>query len=124
MTAAPIVEAMSPTPLAEPGPAIHGDPDRHGEPDRLSSWRRWGIWALLAATALLYLWGLSRNGWANSFYTAAVQAGSQSWEAFFFGSSDAANSITVDKPPLSLWVMALSVRAFGLNSWSVLVRRR
>lgn len=121
MTAAPIVEAMSPTPLAEPGPAIHGDPDRHGEPDRLSSWRRWGIWALLAATALLYLWGLSRNGWANSFYTAAVQAGSQSWEAFFFGSSDAANSITVDKPPLSLWVMALSVRAFGLNSWSVLV---
>ena len=50
-----------------------------------------------------------------------MQAGSQSWEAFFFGSSDAANSITVDKPPLSLWVMALSVRAFGLNSWSVLV---
>jgi 4-amino-4-deoxy-L-arabinose transferase-like glycosyltransferase len=49
------------------------------------------------------------------------QAGSESWKAFFFGSSDAGNSITVDKPPASLWVMALSVRIFGLSSWSILV---
>jgi 4-amino-4-deoxy-L-arabinose transferase-like glycosyltransferase len=76
---------------------------------------------LLAATALLYLWGLSASGWANSFYAAAVQAGTKSWEAFFYGSSDAANSITVDKPPASLWVMGLSARLFGLSSWSLLV---
>ena len=50
-----------------------------------------------------------------------MQAGSDSWEAFFYGSSDAANSITVDKPPASLWVMELSARLFGLNSWSLLV---
>ena len=61
------------------------------------------------------------SGWANSFYSAAVQAGSESWKAFFFGASDAAGSITVDKPPLALWPMALSVRVFGLSSWSVLV---
>lgn len=76
---------------------------------------------LLVATAVLYLWGLSSSGWANSFYSAAAQAGSESWKAFFFGSSDAANAITVDKTPLSLWPMALSVRVFGLSSWSILV---
>src|SRR5207342_1762893 len=69
----------------------------------------------------LYLWGLSSSGWANSFYSAAAQAGSESWKAFFFGSSDAANSITVDKTPLALWPMGISVRIFGLSSWSILV---
>ncbi len=72
-------------------------------------------------TALLYLWGLGSSGWANSFYSAAVQAGSESWKAFFFGSSDAANSITVDKTPMALWPMIVSVRIFGLSSWSILV---
>lgn len=80
---------------------------------------RLGLPALLIGTAVMYLWGLS--GWANSFYSAAAQAGSQDWQAFLFGSSDAANSITVDKPPASIWVMALSVKMFGLNSWSILV---
>ncbi|NBE56853.1 glycosyltransferase family 39 protein, partial [Streptomyces boluensis] len=77
--------------------------------------------ALLAVTAALYLWNLSASGYANSFYSAAVQAGSESWKAFFFGSSDAANAITVDKPPAALWPMALSVRLFGLGSWQILV---
>jgi 4-amino-4-deoxy-L-arabinose transferase-like glycosyltransferase len=77
--------------------------------------------SLLAATGVLYLWGLSANGWANAFYSAAVQAGSQSWKAFLFGSSDAANFITVDKPPASLWIMEISARIFGVNSWSILV---
>jgi 4-amino-4-deoxy-L-arabinose transferase-like glycosyltransferase len=76
---------------------------------------------LLAGTAVLYLWSLSASGYANSFYSAAVQAGSQSWKAFLFGSLDAGNAITVDKPPASLWLMALSVRIFGLSSWSILV---
>jgi 4-amino-4-deoxy-L-arabinose transferase-like glycosyltransferase len=65
--------------------------------------------------------GLTESGWANSFYSAAVQAGSQSWEAFLYGSSDAGNSITVDKPPASLWVMALSVRLLGLSSFAILL---
>ena len=93
---------------------LRGEP---GDP----AWARPALLALLLATGVLYLWDLSASGWANSFYSAAVQAGSQSWEAFLFGSSDAANSITVDKPPASLWVMALSVRVFGLSSWSILV---
>ncbi|MEU5275890.1 glycosyltransferase family 39 protein [Streptomyces asoensis] len=84
-------------------------------------WARPAFLGLLAATLLLYLYDLSASGYANSFYSAAVQAGSQSWKAFFFGSLDAGNAITVDKPPASLWPMALSVRIFGLNSWAILV---
>lgn len=84
-------------------------------------WERPAFLALLVATGAFYLVNLSANGWANSFYSAAVQAGSQNWEAFLFGSSDAANSITVDKPPASLWIMALSVRVFGLSSFSILL---
>jgi len=76
---------------------------------------------LLLGTAVLYLWGLGESGWANSFYSAAAQAGSESWKALFFGASDAAGSITVDKTPLALWPMALSVKVFGLSSWSILV---
>ena len=86
--------------------------------------RKWewiGLAALLVGTAVAYIWGLGASGWANSFYSAAVQAGSVSWKAFFFGSSDAANSITVDKPPMSLWLMSLSVRIFGLSSWAMLI---
>jgi len=88
---------------------------------RLRRWERPALLALLVATAALYLYGLGRSGWANSFYSAAAQAGSASWKAFFYGSSDAASSITVDKTPAALWVMALSVRIFGLSSWSILV---
>ena len=86
-----------------------------------AGWVRPSLVGLLAATGLLYLWDLGASGWANAFYSAAVQAGSTNWEAFFYGSSDAGNSITVDKPPASLWVMELSVRLFGLSSWSILV---
>jgi 4-amino-4-deoxy-L-arabinose transferase-like glycosyltransferase len=76
---------------------------------------------LLAGTAVLYLWRLGDSGWANAYYSAAAQAGAASWKALFFGSTDAANSITVDKTPASLWVVGLSARIFGLNAWSVLV---
>ncbi|MFE9766702.1 glycosyltransferase family 39 protein [Streptomyces sp. NPDC005808] len=85
------------------------------------SWARPAFLGLLVVTAVLYLYNLSASGYANSFYSAAVQAGSESWKAFFFGSLDASNAITVDKPPASLWPMELSVRIFGLNSWAILV---
>ncbi|MDX3535342.1 glycosyltransferase family 39 protein [Streptomyces sp. MB09-01] len=84
-------------------------------------WERPALAGLLFATAALLLWDLGSSGYANSFYSAAVQAGSESWKAFFFGSSDAGNSITVDKPPAALWPMMLSVRLFGLGSWQILV---
>ncbi|WP_206686262.1 glycosyltransferase family 39 protein [Kribbella qitaiheensis] len=76
---------------------------------------------LLLLTAIAYLWGLSKNGYANEYYAAAVQAGSTSWKAWFFGSFDSSSFITVDKTPASLWVMGLSGRIFGFGTWSMLV---
>ncbi|MDG4801225.1 glycosyltransferase family 39 protein [Micromonospora sp. WMMD980] len=109
-SAARPVPESTPTPVGPPA-----DDPRCARPALL------GLLGLLAATGVLYLWGLGASGWGNAFYSAAAQAGSESWTAFFYGSSDAANSITVDKTPASLWLMALSVRLFGLSSWSVLV---
>jgi 4-amino-4-deoxy-L-arabinose transferase-like glycosyltransferase len=89
--------------------------------DASARWERPSFLGLLVVSAVLYIWDLAASGWANSFYSAAVQAGSTNWEAFFFGSSDSANSITVDKPPMSLWFMDISVRLFGLSSFSILL---
>jgi 4-amino-4-deoxy-L-arabinose transferase-like glycosyltransferase len=90
-------------------------------PDTSPGWARPALLGLLALTAFLYLIDLSRNGWGNDFYSAAVISGTKSWKAFFFGSFDASNFITVDKTPASLWVMEISGRIFGVNSWSMLV---
>jgi 4-amino-4-deoxy-L-arabinose transferase-like glycosyltransferase len=87
---------------------------------RRSRWELPGLAVLLIGTGVLYLWQLAGNGWANTFYAAAVQAGTKNWTALFFGSLDSSNAITVDKPPASLWVMALSGRIFGFSSWSML----
>src|SRR5450631_1638233 len=123
-----------PEPVIEPDPGpvpapIEVEPPR--APRRISwLWRgrpddprrvRPALLVLLGGTALLYIWDLGASGWSNAFYSAAVQAGTKSWKAFFFGSSDASNFITVDKPPAALWVMEISARMFGVNSWSILV---
>ncbi|MET9693136.1 glycosyltransferase family 39 protein [Streptomyces sp. NPDC006514] len=110
-TAAP---SLFPVPEARAGTGRRAAVDR-------PRWELPSLAGLLIATAVLLLWDLGSSGYANSFYSAAVQAGSESWKAFFFGSSDAGNSITVDKPPAALWPMMLSVRLFGLGSWQILV---
>ncbi|NUS72620.1 MAG: glycosyltransferase family 39 protein [Corynebacteriales bacterium] len=84
-------------------------------------WERPAWAGLLLGTALLYIWALADSGWANPYYSAAAQAGAESWKALFFGSSDAANAITVDKTPASLWLMGISARLFGVNAWSILL---
>src|SRR6516162_1674780 len=129
-----LVAVTSPSRVLDHGPSYPGragaptGPARHGRLARLlrgpasdPRWARPALLAVLALTALLYTVGLSRSGWANDFYAAAVQAGTKSWKAFFFGSLDSSNFITVDKTPASLWVMELSARAFGLSSWSLLL---
>ena len=77
--------------------------------------------ALMLAAAFVFFWNLTASGYTNEFYSAAAQAGSKSWEAFLWGSLDAGNAITVDKPPASIWLMALSVRLLGLNSFAILL---
>ena len=76
---------------------------------------------LLLFTSIFYLWNLTINGMANSYYAAAAQAASTSWLAWLFGSLDAANFVSVDKPPISMMIMGLFGRLFGFSSWSMLL---
>src|SRR6202000_1480494 len=86
-----------------------------------TAWRRIALGALLVATAITYLWNITINGMGNGFYAGAAQAGSKNWEALLFGSLDSHNFITVDKPPVSQWVMAMSGQIFGFSSASMLI---
>lgn len=93
----------------------------HRELRSQSLLRRWSLPLLLVATGALYAYGALHNGMANSYYAAAVQAASQDWTAWLFGSLDAANYVSVDKPPLATMVMGLSARLFGFSSFSMLL---
>ncbi|HEX3976313.1 MAG TPA: glycosyltransferase family 39 protein [Solirubrobacteraceae bacterium] len=77
--------------------------------------------AVVGIAGVLNLWGLSINSWANTYYSAAVRSMTTSWHDFLFASLDKTGLMTVDKPPLSLWVQALSARVFGFHPLSVLV---
>ncbi|MGZ3115609.1 ArnT family glycosyltransferase [Streptomyces sp. H62] len=104
---APLQAAPEPPPTPTPAP---------GTP-------RWSLPVLLAVLALaagLYSWNLSGAG-LNSFYSAAVLSGTESWKAWFFGSLDAGNFLTVDKPPFALMVMGLSCRLFGYGTWQIML---
>ncbi len=105
----PLVTDVSP--MTIPAPVAYS---------RRPRWIRPALWALLGVTAFLYLWDLSASGYANQFYAASVQAGTQSWKALLFGSLDPGNAITVDKPPAAMWVMGLSARLFGFGTWAML----
>jgi 4-amino-4-deoxy-L-arabinose transferase-like glycosyltransferase len=114
-------------PQASPGHAVDGGLARaHGRSGgrlRLRTLRLPApeLGGLLVLAAVLNLWALAQNGWANQYYSAAVRSMSTNWHAFLYGSFDAGGVMTVDKPPLALWVQALSVRIFGYHSLSVLV---
>ncbi|PAZ15313.1 hypothetical protein CLM62_14060 [Streptomyces sp. SA15] len=88
-------------------------------PDKAPRWSLPALIAILILAAVLYSWNLSSSS-LNSFYSAAVLSGTQSWKAWFFGSLDAGNFLTVDKPPLALMVMGLSCRIFGYGTWQMM----
>jgi 4-amino-4-deoxy-L-arabinose transferase-like glycosyltransferase len=115
-----LLRPIEPEPPADAQSPANEDSDRR-RGALAFGWERLSFAGLIVGTALLYLVGLSKSGWANQFYSAAVQSGSRSWTAMLFGSLDAGNFITVDKPPASLWIMDISARIFGVNSWSILV---
>ncbi len=132
MTSAPKTVDLPVPPTANPSEPVSGNPagppQQRNRLNRLvrggaddPKWARPLLIALLLVTAGAYLWDLSISGYANDFYAAAVKSGTESWKAWLFGSLDSANSITVDKPPASLWVMVLSARIFGFSSFSMLL---
>lgn len=91
------------------------------ELDNRSWFEKTALPILLIATGALYWFGAMHNGMANSYYAAAVQAASQNWTAWLFGSLDAANYVSIDKPPLATMIMGLSARLFGFSSFSMLL---
>ncbi|MFC5751368.1 glycosyltransferase family 39 protein [Actinomadura rugatobispora] len=84
-------------------------------------WARPALWAVVLLAFVLCAWNLSANGYANTYYSAAVRSGTESWKAFFFGALDSGSFITVDKPPMALWVMGLFARVMGFGPWSLLL---
>lgn len=94
---------------------------RAHEPRRRLQGHHFALLAVLALASFLDLWRLSQNGYANSYYSAAVRSMLQSWHNFFFVSFDPGGLVSVDKPPLALWLQAASAKLFGYSSWSLLL---
>ncbi|MEU0434572.1 glycosyltransferase family 39 protein [Streptomyces sp. NPDC006290] len=119
MTSATDPSPDAPTTPAAPPPV----PAPAGPAETAPAAPRWSLPALLAIlvlAAVLYSWNLSASG-LNSFYSSAVFSGTQSWKAWFFGSLDAGNFMTVDKPPFALMVMGLSCRILGFGTWQMML---
>lgn len=77
---------------------------------------------LLAGMALFVnAWALGQNDLGNPYYAAAARSMTTSWRNFVFASYDPGGWITNDKPPLAMWIQAVWVKVFGLNSWSMLL---
>jgi 4-amino-4-deoxy-L-arabinose transferase-like glycosyltransferase len=80
-----------------------------------------GLFAVLITAAALRLWRLDQNGFGNEYYTAGVRSMSQSWHNFLYNAFDPAGFISVDKPPVALWIQVASVKLFGFHARSVLI---
>ncbi len=111
-----------------PPPVLDAPPSISPVPARPKTPPRWG-WPLaeagvVAVSVVLGLWALDQNGYGNSYYyyyyAAAARSMTASWHNFIFGVLDPGGWITVDKPPLALWLHAGAAKLFGYSSWSLL----
>jgi 4-amino-4-deoxy-L-arabinose transferase-like glycosyltransferase len=82
--------------------------------------RRLALLAIAALAGLLYAWAIGRDT-LEYYYAAADRSMSMSWHDFIFGAFDPAGTMTVDKLPGALWLQALSVRAFGMHTWAIIL---
>jgi len=83
-------------------------------------WSRIALATILALSAFLNLFRLTSNGYGNTYYAAAIKNMLTSWHNFFFATFDA-GFMSVDKPPLGLWIQAVSAKLFGFYGWSLLL---
>lgn len=79
------------------------------------------LFAILALAAGLNLAGINHQGYGNTYYTAAVKSMLTGWHPFFFASFDAAGFVTVDKPPLGLWIQTVSAKLLGVSGFSLIL---
>ncbi|HLG69365.1 MAG TPA: glycosyltransferase family 39 protein, partial [Chloroflexota bacterium] len=85
------------------------------------AWRHFALGLVLLVSAAFNLWGLDREGYANTYYAAAIKSMLTSWHNFFYLSFDSAGFVSVDKSPLGLWIQAASAKAFGFSGLSMLL---
>jgi 4-amino-4-deoxy-L-arabinose transferase-like glycosyltransferase len=83
-------------------------------------WYRLTLAGVLLLSAFLNLFRLTDEGYGNTYYAAAVKDMLTSWHNFFFASFDA-GFVSVDKPPLGLWIQAASAYLFGFHGWALLL---
>ncbi len=83
-------------------------------------WEWLGLFSILVLAAGLRLWGLDQNGFGNVYYAAAVRSMLMNWHNFFFASFDPVGWVTVDKPPVSLWIQTLSAKLLGFSGFSII----
>jgi 4-amino-4-deoxy-L-arabinose transferase-like glycosyltransferase len=82
---------------------------------------RLALGAILVLAAALRLWRLGDNGWGNEYYAAGVRSMSAGWHNFLYHAFDPAGFLSVDKPPVAMWIQVASVKLFGFHGLSVLV---
>ena len=90
-------------------------------PRERSTWDIAGPLLVTLSAMVMFGWNLQQNQWSNGYYSAAVRSMGTSWHAFWYASVDSGGWVTVDKPPLSLWLASLSTRLFGFHPWSVML---
>ncbi len=84
-------------------------------------WHRWALIGVLLVAVFFSFYRLNQEEYGNLYYAAAVKSMLTSWHNFFFVSFDPGGFVTVDKPPLGLWVQAASAALFGFNGLSLLL---
>lgn len=82
-------------------------------------WQRITLAAILLASIFMNFYQLGQNGYANTYYAAAIRSMLDSWHNFFFVSFDPGGFVTVDKPPLGFWLQAASAKIFGFSPFSI-----
>lgn len=86
----------------------------------LSTWQRLALLLILLLTAWLNFWNIAIEGYANLYYAAGVYSMGQNWHNFLFNSFDPAGFVTIDKPPLGLWLQVLSTKILGFTGWALI----
>ncbi len=77
------------------------------------------VMLIMLLSLIMHLINIDSIGDANAYYTAAVKSMLISWHNFFFAAAEPGGSVTVDKPPLGLWIEALFAHFLGVSGFSL-----
>ncbi|MGB8843388.1 MAG: glycosyltransferase family 39 protein, partial [Aliidongia sp.] len=83
--------------------------------------RHFALAAIVGLALGLRLWRLDRNGFGTEYYAAGVLSMLESWHNFLFNAFDPAGFVSVDKPPVALWIQAASAKLLGFSGFSLLL---